>query len=197
MYMDYGYKYIFVIYTDVYIYGLRISGYICNIYGCCKNGLWISGYFCNIYGCINIWITDIRIYLQYIRMYTCMDYGYQDIFAIYPDVYIYELWILGYICNICECIHIWITDIRIYLQYIWMLHKWIMDIRIFLQYIRMYTYMDYGYLDILQKYGCINIWITDIRKYLQYIRMYTYMDYGYQDIFAIYTNVYTYMDYGY
>ena len=64
-----------------------------------------------------------------------MDYGYQDIFAIYTDVYIYELWILGYICNICECIHIWISDLMIYLQYK-----------------RMYTYMDYGYQDIFAIY---------------------------------------------
>ena len=152
MYMDYGYKYIFVIYTDVYINGLWISGYICNICGCIH--VWISnlriylqyirmytymdyGYLHILqkYGCINIWITDISIYLQYIRMYTYMDYGYQDIFAIYTDVYIYELWILGYICNICECIHIWISDLMIYLQYK-----------------RMYTYMDYGYQDIFAIY---------------------------------------------
>jgi len=46
--MDDGYYYIFVIYTDVYIYGLWILVYICNIYGCIHvYGLWILLYICN------------------------------------------------------------------------------------------------------------------------------------------------------
>ena len=131
MYMGYGYKYIFVIYTDVYI-----------------NGLWISGYICNICGCIHVWISNLRIYLQYIRMYTYMDYGYQDIFAIYTDVAKMDY---GYqdIFAIYTDVYIYGLRISAYIAKIWM-----------------YKYMDYRYQEIFAIYPDVYIYGLWISGYI-------------------------------